>query len=669
MAQLSITFKGTDDVTPAADQAAAGITDVGEAADQAKGSGTGFFGGMLQAASGFLAANVIGAISGQITGFIGDSISSAREARQLMAQTEQVIKTTGGAAGMSAEQVADLASSLSAASGHSLFGDDQIQGAENVLLKYRELKGLVPDVTHLAVDMAQRLGTDPAAAADTLGRALQKPFEAEGKLAKQGIILTDQQQAMLETMKAAGDTAGAQKFLIDELNKTYSGSAQAAADADGGMAQFKDRLGEAGETLATALLPVLDALVGLLNDYVMPVVEELAANAVPFLTDAFARIKPILDVVIGAFGDAGGGADVLGLQVAALGEIWKGLAPVVDAVVKVIGQVVTVVFGEIEQFLAENGDEIQATIDEVWSSIGEIVELAVALIQHTIVPAFQAIAKFLDDHGEEIQTVLKAAWTIIKAVIDTALTIIKGVLKAALQVISGDWSGAWETIKQMFARVWQNIKTIVQAEIDGVKAILSMAWDAIKGTVQSTWDNIKAAIGNAWDAIKGTVSDKIGELKSTIEHLPDGLAAVGRSVVNAIWDGIRGKWDELVAWFNRKLQELRDQLPFSEPRDARSPLRGLGKAGEALVTNIQRGIEGAAPLAVGAPLIGTARAGALAFAGAGAAGRTGGRGGETVVRLSIDDRGLGWLKQLIKVEVVAETDRISRVAEARGRTR
>lgn len=667
MAVLTITYKAVDETAGASQQVEAGIKGVGDAADEAKGQGTGFFGGMLQAAGGFLAANVIGQISGQITGFVGDSISSAREARQLMAQTEQVIKTTGGAAGMSAEQVADLASSLSAAAGKSLFGDDQIQGAENVLLKYRELKGLVPGVTQLAIDMAQRLGTDPAAAADTLGRALQKPFEAEAKLAKQGIVLTDQQKAMLETMKAAGDTAGAQKFLIDELNKTYGGSAQAAADADGGMAQFKDRLGEAGETLATALLPVLDALVGLLNDYVMPVVEELAANAVPFLTDAFAKIQPILQVVIDAFGQAGGAGDLLGVQVTALGKVWEALAPVVDAVVKVIGQVVTVVFGDIQAFLAENGDDIQATIDEVWSAIGEIVGLAVELIKATIIPAFEAVAKFLGDHSEEIQAVLKAAWTIIKATIDTALTLIKGILKAALQIIHGDWEGAWTTIREMFSRIWQNIKTILSAEVDAAKAILSMAWDAIKGTVQSAWDGIKNTISGAWEDIKSGVAQKIGDLKDTIRRLPEGLADVGRAVVNAIWDGIKAKWDDLVDWFKRKLQELRDQLPFSEPKDANSPMRGLGKAGEALVTNIQRGIEGAAPLSVDAPLIGTTRTGALA--GAGAQGRAGGRGGEAVVRLSIDDRGLVWLKQLIKVEVVAETDRISRIADARGRTR
>src|SRR5262245_32985300 len=105
------------------DQASSGLSSLGDTL------------GSLGTVAGGVALAGITARGGAIISGIGD----AREAQQVMAQTQQIIESTGGAAGMTAQQVADLASSLSAAAGQSLFSDDDIQGAENVLLKYREL--------------------------------------------------------------------------------------------------------------------------------------------------------------------------------------------------------------------------------------------------------------------------------------------------------------------------------------------------------------------------------------------------------------------------------------------------------------------------------------------------------------------------------------------------
>jgi hypothetical protein len=101
-----------------------------------------------------LADTVSGAIGSVWDAFKG-GVADAREANQIMAQTEAVIKSTGGAAGVTAQEVADLAAGLSAASGNSLFGDDQIQAAENYLLTFTNVKGeILTGATQIATDMA-----------------------------------------------------------------------------------------------------------------------------------------------------------------------------------------------------------------------------------------------------------------------------------------------------------------------------------------------------------------------------------------------------------------------------------------------------------------------------------------------------------------------------------
>ena len=74
------------------------------------------------------------------------------------------------------------------------------------------------------------------------------------------------------------------------------------------------------------------------------------------------------------------------------------------------------------------------------------------------------------------------------------------------------------------------------------------------------------------------------------------VAGVGEAVMNTIWDGMRAVWDGIVDWLNAKLEWFRSQLPHSEPKDPRSPLRGLRQSGMAIVEMLREGMESAGPL-------------------------------------------------------------------------
>jgi len=270
---------------------------------------SGAMGNVGMIAGGAALAGVV-ALGGAIIGGMGD----AQEARALYAATEQVIKTTGGAAGISAQQVTDLASALSDASGKSLFGDDQIQAAENILLTFTNIgKDVFPAATQATIDMAAALKTTPEAMDTLIGKALNT---ADGykTLKKSGVDFTEQQAAQIDAMFAAGNAAGAQALILEELNKKYGGQAEAAAKAAGGMVQFKAGLGETFETIGGKLLPVLDKFGAWLNS---PEVQanisifadrlgrgiEIAADflvndLIPAIEDLYNFLAPILGPII-----------------------------------------------------------------------------------------------------------------------------------------------------------------------------------------------------------------------------------------------------------------------------------------------------------------------------------------------------------------------------------
>lgn len=245
-----------------------GISDAEARAD----SGFSHIGNII---SGALKVGLAAAAAGVIAfgAVLKGGIDDARAHQMVMAQTQQVITSMGDAAGVSAEHVEDLAASLSAASGKSLFGDDQVQAATNMLLTFGNIKGEMLDfATVLTVDMAQALKKTPEDMSIMVGKLLNSA-DAMSAAQRMGVSFSDEQLKLGKRLFETGRIAEYQQLVLDELNKEFGGQAEAAAKADGGWAQFHDRLGEAAETMGAAVLPLLSELAGFLNDTVAPAVE------------------------------------------------------------------------------------------------------------------------------------------------------------------------------------------------------------------------------------------------------------------------------------------------------------------------------------------------------------------------------------------------------------
>ena len=125
-----------------------------------------------------------------------------------MAQTNAVLKSTGGVAGVTAQQVDELANSLLRKTG---IDDEAIQSAENMLLTFTNVRNVVGDqgnifdqATTAALDMSTAMGTDLQSAALRVGKALQDPIRGSTALRRVGVLLTKQQEAQIATLVKNG---------------------------------------------------------------------------------------------------------------------------------------------------------------------------------------------------------------------------------------------------------------------------------------------------------------------------------------------------------------------------------------------------------------------------------------------------------------------------------
>lgn len=179
-----------------------------------------------------------------------------------IAQVEAGLKATGGAVGFTSKQLQTMASDLQKT---TLFGDEEIlQGATAQLLTFTNIAGdQFARTQKAALDLATRLDGDLKGASIQLGKALNDPVANLSALSRSGIQFSEDQKKVIKSLTDTGRLAEAQTLILDELERQYGGSAEAAAKAGtGGIKQlqnaFSDLQEEFGKIIMDFLPPIID---------------------------------------------------------------------------------------------------------------------------------------------------------------------------------------------------------------------------------------------------------------------------------------------------------------------------------------------------------------------------------------------------------------------------
>jgi len=219
--------------------------------DQATGPMKGIQSQFKSLAAGFGIA--VGAITGMAVGF-NKLMAEAAEAQRIMAQTQAVIKSTGGAAGVTAKQIQEMAEGFART---TVFEDDAIQAMQNVLLTFTKLgKDVLPSATQAVLDMSTALGSDLQSTAIQVGKALQDPILGVTALRRVGVNFNAEQTKVIKNLVETGRSAEAMALILKELNTEFGGSAAAQLNTYAGQVQqLKNNFKDLMETVGTPILP------------------------------------------------------------------------------------------------------------------------------------------------------------------------------------------------------------------------------------------------------------------------------------------------------------------------------------------------------------------------------------------------------------------------------
>jgi len=203
------------------------------------------------------------------------AVRAFQEQAKAIAQVEAGLQSTAGQVGYTSEQLQSMASNLQKT---TLFGDEEIlKDATAQLLTFTNISGEQFERTQkAALDLATRLDGDLKSASIQLGKALNDPIANLSALSRSGIQFSEEQKEVIKSLTESGRLAEAQTLILDELNKQYGGSAEAAAKAEGGFTQLANAFGDLQEQFGAILVEVLQ-----------PVIEYLRT-----LIERFQRLSP-----------------------------------------------------------------------------------------------------------------------------------------------------------------------------------------------------------------------------------------------------------------------------------------------------------------------------------------------------------------------------------------
>lgn len=511
--------------------------------------------GLAGLASGALTAGFAAAAAGAagLAAGLGVCLSAAMDNEKIQANLAQVIKSTGGAAGVTAEYANELAGQFKGLAGGS---DDAILAIETIGLRAGTVSAeQMPAFIQSTLDLGAVMG-DTSAAAQLLARAQDDPLAAFKRIERATGAYDSALEDQIKQLQDAGDTAGATALIMGKLADTTGGAAAAQADTLSGQWEiFKGTLGEAAETIGMSLLPVARDLFDSVIKPAIPIIEALASTVGGMLSEAFGLFSDNINDTRGImFGLRDAIATSLGVfmdeeTANGIADFAQGIAvalkSVVDWVVANWPQIqatITDVFTQVQAIVQAVIDAVVPFILEMWGKVSAWFIENMPLIQQTIKTVLDAIQKFWAENGAAILGDIQAVWGTISGLISGALDVILGYIKAGMQVINGDWAGANKTMEEVWAKTWDGISAWFSTAIQNIgKAVSSIDWGGIgKSIIDGIGNGIRGAAQSLANAAAQAANDALNAAKNALGiHSPSAaFMTVGVNMMAGMAQGI-----------------------------------------------------------------------------------------------------------------------------------
>lgn len=453
---------------------------------------------------GLVAGTAIAAAGAAVTAFGVESVKAFSESEDTLAQLNAVLKSTGGIAGVTAQQATELATSLQKT---TKFSDEAVLSAENMLLTFTNIsKDVFPDTTKAVADMAQAMGTDLKSTAIQVGKALQDPVNGVTALQRVGVRLSDSQKTLIENLVKSGKTMEAQKVILKELQTEFGGSAEAAGNTfSGSIEKAKNAMNDLMETIGGAIAQAISPFIARMQEFISTHGPQIQATVLAIVS-AFGQLVSVVSQIVTA--------------------VWPALSAVIQASIPIV----------------KASFDAWVAFGNYWANIlGPVIQTVATFFVQWILPALQTVWQEIQTQllpalrdlwtqiGPILTPVLKFLAEVLGGVLIVGLLAAVGALRLLVLIIAGVAQGIANfiaTVKDMAGQVVNGFNSMV----NGIKNAVSGVYEAIVSPFRNAFNWVRDNAGRIGDSVKsigGGFKFDLPKFASGVQNFGGGMAIVG----------------------------------------------------------------------------------------------------------------------------------------------
>lgn len=545
--QLPIAFDGLAKIAAAAGQSGIATQDILRFTEAAAKMGTAFDVSAEEAGQAMAEMRVAFKMSQSEVETLADKINylgntTPNTAAKIM-EVVQRIGSLGGIAGVSSDQIAALAGSITAVE-----PEVAATGIKNMMLALT--KG--ESATKGQREAFDKLGLSATKVAKTMQKdsmgTLFQVIEAIKKLPKEAQVamtnsifgaealpvisqFIENTDSLKTNLQAVGDSS---KYA-GSMNKEYEARAATLSNTlailKNKITNIKAAIGEAFTPyiadFADKFAPIMDNINQWVkaNPELIATIAAVTAGVLALIAGlgglalAFTAVTGGLGAIISIGSMVGAMFAGITSAISAVGMVGGTLAALGFPVAAVVAGIAAIVAGGV--LLYQNWDLVKSKATELWQNLPKM-----------ITQAWQAIRSTWSALG----TWFGGIWDSVKAAISTKIGEIKqvfnnwlGGMPAPVQAMVGNIISVWQSFSVQLAKVWNSLKDAAKSAWDGVVTVTKPIVSTLVGVWQLQLTTIKTATGIAFVAIKAVITAAIETIKAT---LMAGLA-VFASVFNA----------------------------------------------------------------------------------------------------------------------------------------
>ncbi|TWV81510.1 phage tail tape measure protein [Moraxella sp. VT-16-12] len=526
----------------------------------------------------------------------------------------QRIGSLGGIAGVSADQIAALAGSITAVE-----PDVAATGIKNMMIYMTKGAG----ATKSQKEAFDQLGLSAEKVAknmqiDSMGTFLDV-IERIKKLPKDLQVATindifgtealpiiaqyvDNTETLRKNLEAMGDASFYAGSMLAEF-EGMAGTTQAQ------MQTFGNNITAVKIALGSAFLPTLNNVMQAMTPILQSMTDFASNNP-----ELVATITAVTAGVLGFVATLGGLAlaftavtSGFGAIIAIGGFFATMISGVISAVSSAVGMVgafgsalamlgfpVTAVIAGVTALIAvgvalyKNWDEVKTKATEIFNGLPAPVQEAVQNIKSIftgvsdfingamskVIPIFEQFGHTVKAKFAELKPLIGVVFEGIKAYLSAWINSTKAIFTAGLTVFASVFNAGFALIKNAFTTTFNVIKALVRGDMQGVASA------------------IRTGLTNAVSIIRTMIGNIVGAFK----NLGSQLLQAGRDAIQGFINGVKGKMSEALNvardMANKVYQTVKSAL------DIHSPSRKMKKLGKHTAEGMAQGIKKATPKAV-----------------------------------------------------------------------